>query len=296
LQYYVNTDNPSGSRINTMDDFGQITLAIRDLRVADTGIYECRATNKIGEAVTTASITVQGRGGLLLDSQHPEGLKAITALERRVQSVTADVEPAFGKPVFTAPLTGSREVVEGGAAHLECRVVPVGDPGITFEWLRNGECVSMGSRLRASHDFGFVTLDILQCIPEDSGMYVIKAKNLSGESSSSFAVHVGGGGGILGESMHPESYKKLARLEKEKCRKVEDEVDATPDQPPVFMEQLTSPGPVVEGQAVHLVARLEPRGDPALRVEWEVNGMVLNTGSRRLAKGSTKHCMLGRNA
>jgi titin len=154
----------------------------------------------------------------------------------------------------------------------------------------------MGSRLRASHDFGFVTLDITKCIPEDSGMYVIKAKNLSGESSSSFAVHVGGGGGILGESMHPESYKKLARLEEEKCRPAEDEVDATPDQPPVFMEQLASPGPVVEGQAVHLAARLEPRGDPALRVEWEVNGKVLNTGNRQLAEVTTKHCMLRRDS
>ena len=253
-------------------------MDIRGLRESDSGIYECRATNKIGEAVTTASIKVHGKGSLLLDSQHPEGLKQITAMENRVTQQVSEVEATFGKPVFTAPLTGTKEVAEGAAAHLECRVVPVGDPNMTFEWSRNGENISLGSRMRASQDFGFVTLDIMKAIPEDSGMYMVKAKNLSGESSSSFAVHVGNKGGILADSMHPESFKKLTQLEAAKDRRAEDEVDAGPDQPPVFMDQLNKVGEVVEGQSVHLDARLEPKNDPKLRLEWELNGKPLTTG------------------
>ena len=262
-----------------MDDFGQITLDIRGVRESDSGIYECRATNKIGEAVTTASIKVHGKASLLLDSQHPEGLKKITAMENRVHSQVAEVEASFGKPVFTSPLTGSANVAEGGAAHMECRVVPVGDPNMTYEWSRNGETINMGSRFRASHDFGYVVLDIKQCIPEDSGMYMIKAKNFSGESSSSFALHIGGKGGILADSMHPESFKKLAQLEEAKSRRPEDSVDVGPNQPPVFMEQLNKPGPVTEGQSIKLDARIEPKTDTNLRVEWEVNGKVLTSGT-----------------
>ena len=77
---------------------------------------------------------------------------------------------------------------------MECRVEPVGDPELKFTWLKNGEPLKMGSRIHATQDFGFVTLDIQSCVPEDSGMYTVRANNLSGEASSSLALHVGGKG------------------------------------------------------------------------------------------------------
>ena len=79
---------------------------------------------------------------------------------------------------------------------MECRVAPVGDTNMKFSWTCNGEAIKMGSRFHATHDFGYVTLDIAQCVAEDSGMYTVTATNLMGESSSSFALHVGGKKGI----------------------------------------------------------------------------------------------------
>lgn len=272
-----------------VNDFGHVSLEISGLRESDTGIYECKAKNNIGEAVTTASITVQAKGSLILDSQHPEGMKKIAALESRVERQEVVQEQSFGKPVFTSPLTGTSEVFEGKSAHMEARVVPVGDPKMTFEWTKNGESLSMGSRIRASQDFGFVTLDIMQCVPEDSGMYMVKAKNFAGESSSSFVLHVGDRKGILEDSMHPESFKKLAQLEASKDRKPADVIDAPANQPPVFMEQLNKPGLVTEGQSVHLDAKVEPRNDPNLKIEWEVNGQVLETGRKLLKQLLTTH-------
>jgi len=35
---------------------------------------------------------------------------------------------------------------------------------------------------------------------------------------------------------------------------------------------------VMEGQNVHLEARLSPTGDPTMRVEWTLNGKPLKTG------------------
>ena len=49
------------------------------------GIYEVRATNSLGEAMTTASLKVVSKGSLILDSQHPEGMRKITALESKVR-------------------------------------------------------------------------------------------------------------------------------------------------------------------------------------------------------------------
>ena len=269
-----------------VNDFGHISLQISGLRESDTGIYECRAINNIGEAFTTASITVHGKGSLILDSQHPEGMKKIAALESRVERHEQIEESSFGKPVFTAPLTGTKEALEGKNAHMEARVVPVGDPKMTFEWTKNGESINMGSRMRASQDFGFVTLDIMHCVPEDSGMYMVKAKNFSGESSSSFALHVGDKSGILTDSLHPESYKKLAQLEANKDYVKPDEIDAPPNQPPVFMEQLNKPDTLVEGQSVHLSARVEPKSDPKLKIEWHLNGQLVETGRHSITTTS----------
>ena len=72
----------------------------------------------------------------------------------------------------------------------------------------------MGSRFHVTQDFGFVTLDIASCVPEDSGMYTVTAVNFSGEASSSFAVHVGGKSGVMGEALHPDSYRKIQALVK----------------------------------------------------------------------------------
>ena len=252
-----------GSRINMIHDFGCVYLEITGLRSSDEGIYECRASNSLGEAVTTATCKVAAKGSLVLDSQHPEGMKKIAALESKKPKAVVDQDQQFDKPVFVATLSGTAGVKEGGQAHMECRVAPVGDPNMKFQWLVNGEPLKMGSRFQASQDFGFVTMDISACIPEDSGMYTVKATNLLGEASSSFALHVGDTGGI--------------------------------QQPPVFMEQLKDIGVVKEGTNVHAEARIEPKSDPNLKVEWELNGKPISSGSRLKTSLDFGHVQLNIN-
>jgi titin len=207
-----------GTRINTVHDFGCVSLDITGLRSSDEGVYECKATNSLGEAVTTASCKVFAKGSLLLDSQHPEGMRKITELERTkvTRRQVSDDQQAFEKPAFVTPLSGTDMVAEGQQAHMECRVVPLGDSSMKFQWFKNGEALQMGSRFHVTQDFGFVTLDIASCVAEDSGMYMVKAVNLTGEASSSFALHVGGKSGVMGEALHPDSYKKIQALEAEK--------------------------------------------------------------------------------
>ena len=87
---------------------------------------------------------------------------------------TNEEDLSFDKPVFTAALVGPAELPEGSNAHFECRVLPVGDASLRFEWYVNGVELKMGSRFRVTHDFGYVTLDISSVIPEDSGVYMCK--------------------------------------------------------------------------------------------------------------------------
>lgn len=283
VEWFCNGQKVStGTRINTMHDFGLVNLDISGVRSSDEGIYEVRATNSLGEAMTTASLKVASKGSLILDSQHPEGMRKITALESRKSTGKGQVDSdqSFDKPIFVDTLKGTEVVAEGQQAHMECRVEPVGDPNLKFTWLKNGEPLSMSSRIHATQDFGFVTLDIQSCVPEDSGMYTVRASNLSGDASSSLALHVGGKGGVLGDALHPDSYKKIQALEAQK-RGVKQQISVEDiKQPPVFMEPLRDVGTVAEGSNVVVEARIEPKNDSKLRVEWEFNGKAISTGSR----------------
>lgn len=51
----------AGSRLKTSLDFGHVQLDIQGVRASDSGLYTCKATNSLGEAVSTTSIKVDGK-------------------------------------------------------------------------------------------------------------------------------------------------------------------------------------------------------------------------------------------
>lgn len=50
----------SGTRIRSTFDFGHVTLDISGLRENDSGIYTCKAVNRVGEAVSTCNLKIFG--------------------------------------------------------------------------------------------------------------------------------------------------------------------------------------------------------------------------------------------
>lgn len=189
-------------------------------------------------------------------------------------------ERDFEKPFFTQILNGPTELWEGQHAHFEARVVPVGDPNLRFEWYVNGVELKLGSRFKVTHDFGFVTLDIMSTVPNDSGVYMCKAINKAGEAVSSISMKVKSKSNIMGEPLQPDAWQKIQLKEADMNKVPEMFVDTTPQQPPVFTTHLKSYDKLSEGQHVYLEAQVEPRSDPNLRVEWFKNGVSLNTGTR----------------
>lgn len=47
------------NRVTTMHDFGYVALNMKYVNPEDSGTYTCRATNDLGEAVTSATLFVQ---------------------------------------------------------------------------------------------------------------------------------------------------------------------------------------------------------------------------------------------
>ncbi|XP_011704408.1 PREDICTED: titin [Wasmannia auropunctata] len=270
----------TSSRITKVHDFGYVSLDIAHVRDEDEGVYMCRASNPLGEAVTTASMKIKTKASIQLDTQHPEAQRRIAQLEAKEAGRPEEQEKIFDKPIFTQLLTGPTELWEGQMARYECRVVPVGDASLRFEWYINGVELKMGSRFHVSHDFGYVTLDILKVIPEDSGVYTCKAINNAGEAISSISLKVKARSAIDSDSIQRDAWQKIQLKEAEMNKVPEMFVDTTPQQAPVFTKHLESYDKLIEGQRVYLEAQVEPRADPNLRVEWFKNGISLQTGTR----------------
>lgn len=64
--------------------------------------------------------------------------------EGRAPARQEEEDRVFEKPIFTQLLTGPSELIEGQLAHFECRVLPVGDSSLRFEWYCNGKELKMG--------------------------------------------------------------------------------------------------------------------------------------------------------
>lgn len=268
------------SRITKQHDFGFVSMDITHIRDEDEGVYMCRATNALGEAVTTASMRVRTHASIQLDTQHPESVRKLQQLERPTAPLPSEPERQFEKPIFTQLLSGPAELWEGQHAHFEARVVPVGDPNMRIEWYVNGVELQMGSRFRTTNDFGFVSLDINSVVAEDSGIYMCKAINLAGEAVSSTSTKVKSRSSIAGEPLLPESWEKIQLKEAAMNRVPEMFIDSRPEQAPVFTTHLQSYEKLTEGQHIHLEAQVEPRADSHLKIEWFKNGVSLTTGSR----------------
>ena len=74
------------------------------------------------------------------------------------------------------------QVTEGSAAHFEAKLVPVGDPKLRVEWLKDGRPIQASNRMSTLHDFGFVALDLKYTRPDDTGVYTCRAVNQLGEA------------------------------------------------------------------------------------------------------------------
>lgn len=58
----------------------------------------------------------------------------------RGQPTPAPEDSVLQAPVFTQPMRDLR-VTENQPAHFEARLIPVGDPRLRVEWLRNGVAI-----------------------------------------------------------------------------------------------------------------------------------------------------------
>lgn len=273
----------TGSRIKGAFDFGLVTLSINGLRNDDNGIYTCKATNLIGEAVSTAHIKIETHHWLLGETLHPESLGRIQALEQPKQQKTDTPDATYEIPVFISHLNNII-CKEGDTIHFECNVEPSRDPTLKIEWFLNNKLLPTGSRYKSTHDFSHVALDIIHTYEEDSGIYTCRATNSKGSATTSGSLRCTGDVSIKFDTRHPQGQAGLEAVEQaEELRAGKGRRTSVPEASypkPEWVVPLTLEHQLVEGAPLHLEAQVEPKNDPNLKIEWYFNGKILEHGSR----------------
>lgn len=188
-------------------------------------------------------------------------------------------------PKFVSPLTPEiTGLQQGDAVHMECRVTPITDPKLNINWYFNDKPLLTGSRFKTVHDFGYVSLDILSVIPEDSGTYTCHAVNEKGEDVTKCKFTVGARPGLIFQRQAPkQNVSDLQRHIKQYTNvKVEltenDYYQDGVEQKPRFVTQLQNIT-INEGEFARFECQCAPINDPKLKIEWFHNGKPVTMGN-----------------
>lgn len=279
----------TGSRFRTFCDFGFVILEISPVYPEDSGEYSCRAFNDYGEAVTIASMKVQGKRSIILESQLPKGMEGtidkIAELEGLgVVPSQATPDDDSGKPPEFITTPSDLTLGENSLAHFECKLIPVNDQSMRVEWFHNGKALWAGSRIKTINDFGFVILEVSGVYQRDSGLYTCKATNRHGEATVSCKLQVRGRQGIILEPQLPSNFRSgtesIQKLEETLYKREEITAEEEKPNPPRFIVEIKDNVDVPEGGPVHFDCRVEPTNDSSMRIDWFHNGRPFATGSR----------------
>ncbi|VDM48878.1 unnamed protein product [Toxocara canis] len=280
--YHNGAPLAAAHRFRPMFDFGYVALDILYAYPEDSGTYTLVARNELGEVQSNLELIVNSKKTLYLDPHHPEGLERIRELEQdrtKPLEYPADRE-CDNPPNFIGDLS-DKELNEHEDIHLALKVTPVNDPTMVVEWFVNGQPLLTGSRVKASNDFGFLTMDIRSAIAEDSGVYTVKATNALGEASRQCRILVKPHAVVLSQTQHEESLGKIHEIENlNKYGRTEIE-DKKPEGPPRFVQSLPGNiGEVEEGHPLHMECQVRPTGDNTLTITWLKDGHSIPTGHR----------------
>lgn len=136
-----------------------------------------------------------------------------------------------------------------------------------------------GHRFRPIHDFGYVALDVIDLIAEDSGTYTCRAVNLVGSDEVSCTLTCRSTAQVLTDSKNEIGLEQIHYLEDRSRYQRREDVEETTTQAPIFTTSLNNVE-IKEGQRAHFECRLIPVSDATMKVEWFHNNKPVKAGSR----------------
>nr|XP_023685183.1 titin-like isoform X1 [Paramormyrops kingsleyae]XP_023685184.1 titin-like isoform X1 [Paramormyrops kingsleyae] len=185
------------------------------------------------------------------------------------------------KPHFKKKLSSVR-LKHFGPVHFDCRLIPIGDPNMTVEWLHDGQPLAAANRLRMTNEFGYCSLDYEVAYSRDSGIITCKASNNYGADHTSATLIVKDEKGLVEETQFPEGIKGKHRIEEIERVSHEGPSGVTDDEvsekakPEIVL--LPEPAVVLEGDTARFRCRVT--GYPVPKVNWYLNKQLIRKSKR----------------
>ncbi|KAK6058392.1 hypothetical protein COOONC_04040 [Cooperia oncophora] len=179
---------------------------------------------------------------------------------------------------YQAPLQNIG-VAEGEFCRFETQLAPINDPYMKIEWFKDKKPVLLGHRFRSTIDFGFVCLDLLYALPDDTGEYTCVATNKYGQAVLTAKLACQGGSHVITESQMPQGM--LVHNVKKDNKKIhwteQGQTQVRTKQAPQFTIKPRNTQ-VVENQPARFECALV--GNPKPKVTWYINGNQALHGHR----------------
>lgn len=193
IEWYLNDRllDSSDSRVITTSRYGYVALTLMNVDIQDSGIITCKVRNSSGQAVTSAALKCSPHAQAPGPAQYLDRYENVE--DSQFYRVKREIEETRSKiaPNFVRPLESSISVQAGYGIVLEAQVTPVNDASLRIEWCINGQPLPSDSRrISTTFNFGHISLRIADVQPADSGLYMVKATNASGEASCTSSLKV----------------------------------------------------------------------------------------------------------
>lgn len=223
------------------------SLIIHEAFTEDAGEYKVVALNSAGEASSSCVLTVAP-----VVSKEPS------------EKPAEEKKPATGTPPKFTKLLSDILSAEGEKVVLEAAVS--GEPKPEIKWLLNNQAVTPNERKKATQDEqGNVRLEIDNILPEDKGVYTVKASNPSGDAKCFAQL-------IVKSQKVPEPTKPYEDI------KI----------PPTFKEKFVDQS-VIENNAIKFECIVT--GKPAPKVKWLFNNNPVSGKDFLVSTSGDRHVL-----
>lgn len=164
IWYHDHRPVKESNEIQLLFQGDRCSLIIQEAFIEDAGEYKVAAINSAGEAFSQCRLSIT-----------PLNISEPAIRPSSEQQLLVEMPPKFEK------LLSDIFVIENDAAVLECTVISMPKPDI--KWFHNNKEIIYSERIHSSFkDDGTIKLVIQNVIPDDKGVYTIKATNSSGDA------------------------------------------------------------------------------------------------------------------
>lgn len=182
------------------------------------------------------------------------------------------------RPSFRTHLM-DQNLIEGGRAQFDARLLPLGDPNLQVEWYHNGQSLPASTRYITEFRFGYVALTILNVSQSDAGVYVCRAFNDIGEAITTASLQVRPPSPVYRPYGYDDEFETIRNTEDSSFYSKQRSVDESYSTScPVFVKPLDIQHNLFENARAHFEAQITPVNDRSMQVEWYRNGEPMNAG------------------